>query len=212
MQQNLFGTCEPSDFQQKILQVKSYDEFKKSLAASNCKLCRLCEGRTHIVVDRGNPKASIMLVGEGPGENEDLQGQAFVGRGGQLMDKMFLEAGIDTNRDTLIANIVKCRPPENRAPTQQEAETCLPYLKRQMELVKPKFLILLGATAFKHLLPHKKNFSVGEWVGRFFEDAAFPGIRLFLCYHPAYILRDPRKKPVMIEMLKMIKKELDSAL
>ena len=195
--------------QKTILKAKTYEDFKNQLATSNCTLCPLCEARTHIVVDRGNPKASVMLIGEGPGENEDLQGKAFIGRGGRLLDQMFQEVGLDTNRDTLIANVVKCRPPQNRAPEKIEAETCLPYLRKQMELVKPTFLVMLGATAFKHLLPHHKKFAVKDWVGRFFEDSAFPGIKLFLLFHPAYILRDPRKKPAMIDMLKLFKRELE---
>ena len=192
-----------------ILQAKTYEDLKKRLSNSNCRLCPLCEGRTQIVVDRGNPKATVMMIGEGPGENEDLTGQAFVGRGGKLLDNLFLEVGLNTDQDTLIANVVKCRPPKNRAPERSEAETCMPYLRRQIELVKPEVLIMLGATAFKHLLPHHKKFSVKDWVGRFFEDPAFPGLKLFLLFHPAYILRDPRKKPLMIEMLKIFKKEYE---
>jgi len=210
MRQDLLDT-NFKGFQGEILQAKTYEAFKARLADSNCDLCPLHKGRTHIVVDRGNPRASVMVIGEGPGENEDLQAKAFVGRGGQLLDKMMLEAGIDTDHDTLIVNVVKCRPPENRAPTAEEAGTCLPYLQKQLDLVKPKFLILLGATAFRRLLPQIKKFAVKDWVGRFFEDPSLPGVRLFLCYHPAYILRDPRKKPAMIGMLKVFKKEFDAA-
>jgi len=199
----------PKTFQEKILQAKTYENLKRKLASSNCALCPLCEGRTQIVVDRGNPRAAVMMVGEGPGENEDLTGQAFVGRGGKLLDSLFLEVGLNTDQDTLIANVVKCRPPKNRAPERSEAGTCMPYLRRQIELVKPKILVMLGATAFKHLLPHHKKFAVKDWVGRFFEDAAFPSLKLFLLFHPAYILRDPRKKPLMIEMLKIFKKEFE---
>ena len=99
-------------------------------------------------------------------------------------------------------------PPENRAPSKNEAETCLPYLRRQIELVQPKILVMLGATAIKHLWPHKKNIAVSNLVGKFFEDSLFPGIKLVLLFHPAYILRDPRKKPQMVQMLKLLKSEL----
>lgn len=211
MQQDLISRTSLGSFQTKILQAKTYEDLKKRLSNSNCSLCPLSEGRTQIVVDRGNPKASVMMIGEGPGENEDLTGQAFVGRGGKLLDSLFIEVGLDTNRDTLIANVVKCRPPKNRAPEKLEAETCMPYLRRQIDLVRPKILVMLGATAFKRLLPHHKKFAVKDWVGRFFEDSAFPGLKLFLLFHPAYILRDPRKKPLMIKMLRNFKKELDSS-
>ncbi|MBI4051866.1 MAG: uracil-DNA glycosylase, partial [Elusimicrobia bacterium] len=140
---DLFDTA-----QNDLLSVSSYADFRRLLAASNCQKCTLRNSRTHIVVDRGNPNAKILVAGEGPGENEDLQGLAFVGRAGQLMDRLVQEEmGLDTNQDFLIANVVKCRPPENRAPQKEEAETCLPFLKKQIELVRPKIILLLGATA-----------------------------------------------------------------
>ncbi len=119
--------------------------------------------------------------------------------------------GFDTETDALIANVVKCRPPENRAPLPKEAQTCLPYLRRQIELVAPKWIVLLGATALKHLAPEKKGFSMESEAGRFFEHAAYPGARLFVLYHPAYILRDPRKRPLMETHLKKFVKEWRSA-
>jgi len=209
LKKDLFEAEEPaSSFQKKIIQSKIYSEFKAALAKSNCQLCALHKGRTQIVVDRGNPKASLMMIGEGPGENEDLQGKAFVGRAGRLLDQLCEEVGIRTDEDALIANVVKCRPPGNRAPLKEEAQTCIAYLKRQIELVNPKVLVLLGATAIQHLLPARKKEPVSKLVGHFFEDDSFRGIKLFLLFHPAYILRDPRKKPLMLEMLRKLKHEL----
>ncbi|MEE9264104.1 MAG: uracil-DNA glycosylase, partial [Vicinamibacteria bacterium] len=133
-----------------ILGSGSYDELKTRLVESGCTKCGLHAGRTQIVVDRGNPDASVMVIGEGPGEQEDRQGKAFVGRAGQLFDQIMNAVGIDTNEDMLIANVVKCRPPDNRSPHADEAAACLPFLKRQIELVRPHIILLLGATALKH--------------------------------------------------------------
>lgn len=188
-----------------ILDAKSYAEFKKALIDSECTKCPLSERRRHIVVDRGNPDAKVLMIGEAPGENEDIQGKAFVGRAGQLMDEMMREVGIDTNRDTLIANVVKCRPPENRAPKQDEVDQCKPFLQKQIQLVKPKFIVLLGATALKHLIPGKADSAMGSEVGNAFEHPDYPGAQIMILYHPAYILRDPRKKPLMAEHLKRLK-------
>ena len=194
---DLFDTMQNS-----ILGAATYADFKRELIDSQCTRCGLCAGRTNIVVDRGSPLARVLFVGEAPGENEDLQGRAFVGRAGKLLDEMLLALGFDTNRDSLIANVVKCRPPDNRAPLPKEAESCLPFLHRQIELVKPKIVGLLGATALKHLVPDRKDFSMEDQVGKFFEHPLFPGIQLIVFYHPAYILRDPRKRPLMESHLK----------
>jgi DNA polymerase len=188
-----------------ILEAKTYGDFKRFLAESNCTKCSLAEGRRHIVVDRGNPNAGVLMIGEAPGENEDIQAKAFVGRAGQLMDEMMKEAGIDTNRDTLIVNVVKCRPPENRAPKQEEVDACFPFLKKQLELVKPSVIVLLGATALKHVIPDKRDFSMEEEAGKAFTHPEFSGIQFFVLYHPAFILRDPRKKPAMHAHLKALK-------
>lgn len=180
-----------------ILSSPDYATFKQRLSESNCPLCPLSAGRTHIVVDRGNPEARVLIVGEAPGEQEDLAAKAFVGRSGKLLDRLMAEQGFVTDRDALIANIAKCRPPQNRPPTPLEAKTCLPYLRRQIELLAPHFMILLGATAVRHMLPAKKNFSMAAEVGALVEVPEYPGIRTAVFYHPAYILRDPRKTPAM---------------
>jgi DNA polymerase len=187
-----------------IESVSNYKEFRDKLKASDCQLCPLSKSRTQIVVDRGNPHAKVLFVGEAPGQNEDLQGKAFVGRSGRLLDQMLHEFGFDTERDALIANVVKCRPPKNRAPMPSEAQQCLPFLRQQIDLMKPKIVGLLGATAHKHLLPTKKQASMKDRVGKFFEHPLFPGIQLIILYHPAYILRDPRKRPVMLAHLRSL--------
>ena len=206
MQFDLFDTT-TSD----IFKSKDYAAFKSRLIASNCSKCpELCETRHNIVPDRGNSQTKIMVVGEAPGENEDLQGKAFVGRAGQLLDKMMASIGLDTNNDMLIVNVVKCRPPDNRAPKPSEAENCKPYLEWQINFVKPRVIVLLGATAVKHLLPDQKGQGMKENVGQFFDHPAFPEVKLFLLYHPAYLLRDPRKKPETWEHLKTLKKFLEA--
>jgi len=197
MQFDLFDTTE-----NKMLDAKSYTEFKQALASSNCDRCALAEGRRTIVVDRGNPNAKVVMIGEAPGDNEDRQGLAFVGRAGKLLDAMLQELGFDTNRDSLIINVVKCRPPENRAPKPEEVSACHPFLQKQLELVKPEIILLLGATALKHVIQTKKDFAMGEEVGKFFKDAGFPETEFMVLYHPAFILRDPRKKPLMRAHLK----------
>ncbi|MBI4353313.1 MAG: uracil-DNA glycosylase [Candidatus Omnitrophica bacterium] len=191
--------------QNEILGAKTYAEFKEALSKSGCARCALSESRTHIVVDRGNPEAKVLIVGEAPGETEDREGKAFVGRAGRLLDELMKEASFDTDRESLIVNVVKCRPPENRAPQPKEAASCAPFLKRQLELVRPRIILLLGATALKHLIPDKGDFSMQEEAGRFFEHADYPGVTLMVLYHPAFILRDPRKRPVMMEHIRRFK-------
>jgi len=193
------------DTKNKILGAKTYESFKEELIKSNCAKCELSKSRTHIVVDRGNPNAKVLIIGEAPGENEDIQAKAFVGRAGKLLDAMMKDLGFSTDEESLIINVVKCRPPENRAPTQKEAESCRPYLKKQIELVSPKIILLLGATALKHMILDKGEFAMGKEAGQFFTHADYPGIQLMVLYHPAFILRDPRKRPVMEEHLKRFK-------
>ena len=191
--------------QNKILGAKTYADFKKELIASDCTRCALSQGRTHIVVDRGNPEASVLMIGEGPGENEDLEGKAFVGRAGRLLDRLMKDIGFDTDKDSLIVNVVKCRPPENRAPKQEEVGACIGFLKKQMELVKPRIVLLFGATALKHLFSDRADFSMKSQAGTFFYHAEYPEVQFMVLYHPAYILRDPRQTPVMEEHLRRFK-------
>ncbi len=186
----------------------SYAAFRDALAASGCTLCPLCEGRKHIVVDRGSPDARVMAIGEGPGAEEDRAGRAFVGRAGRLLDSMLEEADIDPERDVLIANVVKCRPPKNRRPTDAEAHSCLPFLRRQIELVRPRVLVLLGATAVRHLLPGEGTGPLARRVGKFFVRPEYPGIELMALFHPAFILRDPRRRPEVVRHLKELRRRL----
>lgn len=195
-----------NDILNRILSAPDYEKFKKLLEESNCDRCSLAQSRTRIVVDRGNPKAKIVFIGEAPGENEDKQGKAFVGRAGKLLDEFLLEIGINSNEDVLIINIVKCRPPENRAPQAEEAHACSPFLARQLALVQPKLIVLLGATALKYLAKDKKEFEMHKEVGNFFALPEYPGIQFFVIYHPAYLLYDPRKKDVFRTHLKALKK------
>jgi len=191
-----------------ILAADDYPTFARLLRASGCRRCALAAGRSHIVVDRGEPAAGILLVGEGPGEQEDLAGLAFVGRAGRVLDELLRAVGLDPGRDVLIANVVKCRPPANRAPHAEEAAACLPYLRRQIELVSPHAVLLLGATAYRHFVPAHRPFALERVVGRRFALEAWPGVDFFALYHPAYLLRAPRKKPVALGHLEQVRAAL----
>ncbi len=153
---------------------------------TRCKLHQL--GRKQIVFGVGDPNAELMFVGEGPGADEDIQGEPFVGRAGQLLNKMIEAMGL-RRRDVYIANVVKCRPPGNRTPERDECETCSPFLLRQIEVIRPKAIVALGAVAAKNLLG--LNESMGELRSHVYD---FRGSRLFVTYHPAFLLRDPRQK------------------
>ena len=133
---------------------------------SGCRACPLAEGRQQVVVGRGNPEARLMVIGEGPGAEEDARGLPFVGRSGQLLDRLLLEAGLDRERDLYIANIVKCRPPENRKPTAREMAACRPWLDQQMALIDPALIVLAGATALAGLIGIKGGISRlrGQWL------------------------------------------------
>jgi DNA polymerase len=176
-----------------------------------CTRCKLHKGRTKLVYGVGNPRADLMFVGEGPGADEDAQGEPFVGRAGQLLNNMIKAMGLQ-REDIYIANVVKCRPPSNRTPEPEECETCSPFLMRQIAAIKPKVIVALGATAAKNLLA--MNSSLGDLRGRFYDfkpagsDASWPGARLAVTYHPAYLLRDPRQKGEAWKDLQMVMKYL----
>ncbi len=155
----------------------------------DCKRCPLHkQGRKQIVFGVGNPQAELMFVGEGPGADEDEQGEPFVGRAGQLLNKMIEAMGL-RREQVYIANVVKCRPPGNRTPEREECETCSPFLMRQIDVIRPKAIVALGAVAAKTLLG--LNDSMAHLRSHSYD---FRGARLFVTYHPAYLLRDPRQK------------------
>jgi uracil-DNA glycosylase family 4 len=172
-----------------------------------CTRCQLHKGRTKLVYGVGNPRADLMFVGEGPGADEDAQGEPFVGRAGQLLNNMIKAMGL-RREDIYIANVVKCRPPGNRTPEPEECEMCSPFLMRQIAAIKPKVIVALGATAAKNLLA--MNSSLGDLRGRFYDfkpggsDPSWPGARLAVTYHPAYLLRDPRQKGEAWKDLQMV--------
>jgi uracil-DNA glycosylase len=153
-----------------------------------CQRCRLAQGRNKLVFGVGDPNAQLMFVGEGPGADEDAQGEPFVGRAGQLLNNMIAAMGLKREQ-VYIANIVKCRPPQNRKPEPDEARTCLPFLERQIEIVRPRVLVALGATAATYLLGMRG--SIGAMRGRIHN---YRNIQTVVTYHPAFLLRDPTQK------------------
>jgi uracil-DNA glycosylase len=153
-----------------------------------CQRCRLAQGRNKLVFGVGDPNAQLMFVGEGPGADEDAQGEPFVGRAGQLLNNMIAAMGLKREQ-VYIANIVKCRPPQNRKPEPDEARTCLPFLERQIEIVRPRVLVALGATAATYLLGMRG--SIGAMRGRIHN---YRDIQTVVTYHPAFLLRDPTQK------------------
>ena len=154
----------------------------------DCRRCGLCETRTNVVFGEGDPHAQLMFIGEGPGFDEDRLGRPFVGKAGQLLDKM-ITAMQFTREGVYICNIVKCRPPGNRVPMPEEAEACLPYLKAQIALVSPQVIVLLGATAAHYLLGRQEGITRlrGRWLD-------YDGIPVMPTYHPAFLLRKPEAK------------------
>ncbi|MGA8869234.1 MAG: uracil-DNA glycosylase [Candidatus Sulfotelmatobacter sp.] len=180
-----------------------------------CTRCKLHkQGRKQIVFGVGNPRAELMFVGEGPGADEDEQGEPFVGRAGQLLNNMIKAMGLK-REEVYIANIVKCRPPGNRTPERDECETCSPFLMRQIAVIKPKVVVALGAVAAKNLLAI--NAPMSELRGRWYDfrptgarsnDPSWNGARLAVTYHPAFLLRDPRQKGEAWKDLQMVMREL----
>ena len=186
----------------------TYRGFREALAASACSLCPLSAGRAHIVVDRGDPSARVMAIGEAPGAEEDREGRAFVGRAGRLLDELLVESGLDPDHDLLIANVVKCRPPDNRPPHAEEARRCLPFLRRQIELVRPRIIVLLGRTALKHMLPGEPARRLDGLVGKFFRRPEYAGLDLMVLFHPAYVLRNPASRQAMLRGLAALRKRI----
>ncbi len=175
---------------------ENWEDLEKSII--NCSKCKLCTGRKNIVFGQGNKNADIMFIGEGPGADEDIEGQPFVGKAGKLMDMAF--EGIGIKRDEVyIANIVKCRPPNNRVPEIDEAQACLNYLRNQVVLIKPKIIVLLGSTALKNILGAENSITAsrGKWIQK-------KGIYYMPTWHPAALLRDENKKIEFWNDLKLV--------
>lgn len=178
---------------------ETWEELEKSI--ENCQKCKLCRARQNIVFGVGNKKAEIMLIGEGPGADEDAQGEPFVGKAGKLMNMAFETLGIK-REELYIANVVKCRPPSNRNPEDDEAAACLNYLRNQVILVKPKIIVLLGSVALKNVLGKEYGITSarGKWVEK-------KGILYMPTWHPAALLRDETKKIDFIQDLKLVLKK-----
>ena len=177
---------------------ETWEELEESI--KGCNKCKLCKTRQNIVFGVGNKNADIMFIGEGPGADEDRLGEPFVGRAGKLMNMAFQAIGLKRN-EVYIANIVKCRPPANRNPEEDEAFSCFNYLRNQVMLVKPKIIVLLGSVALKNILGKEYGITAsrGKWVEK-------KGIRYMPTWHPAALLRDETKKIDFINDLKLVLK------
>lgn len=166
-----------------------YDNFEKLRSiCNNCSKCDLCKTRNNVVFGVGNENAEVMFIGEGPGEQEDLQGEPFVGRAGKLLDKMLFDIDLDRHKNIYIANIVKCRPPKNRDPLDVEQDMCIDYLRNQTLLIKPKIIVCLGRIAAMKII--NPNIKITREHGIFTEKK---GIHMMAMLHPAAVLRNPNE-------------------
>lgn len=177
-------------------------------AVKNCERCKLCPTRTQTVFGVGNEQATLMVVGEGPGADEDATGEPFVGRAGKLLDEMLKSIGRSRKDNVFIANVVKCRPPGNRDPEPDEAEACRPYLEQQIRLVKPKMILALGRIAAQRLLQTDEPLSRLRGPIHTYGPDKTP---LFITYHPAYLLRSPREKAKSWDDLKKVYRYIEKA-
>lgn len=168
-----------------------------------CQRCALADGRHNVVFGVGSRDAEVMFVGEGPGENEDLQGEPFVGRAGKLLDDMLELIDLDRKKNVYIANIVKCRPPHNRDPLNTEQDACIGYLRNQVALLKPKIIVCLGRIAAMRLI--REDYRITRKHGQWVEKA---GVAMTALYHPAAILRDPGKRPETFDDLKSLQAKI----
>ena len=173
-------------------------------ACKACEKCELCQTRTHVVFGMGNPQSDILFIGEGPGENEDLEGLPFVGRSGQLLDKMLAAIDLDRNKNIYIANIVKCRPPKNRDPLLEEQEACIDWLRNQVMIMRPKIIVCLGRIAAMKLI--KPDMKITKEHGIFFEKN---GVLMMATLHPAALLRNPSNKPAAFEDFLKLRAKID---
>lgn len=181
--------------------MQSWDALEADCLA--CRACSLCETRTNVVFGVGNRTAEVLFIGEGPGEQEDLRGEPFVGRGGKLLDDMLCLIDLDRNTNIYIANMVKCRPPKNRDPLNVEQEACLPHLRAQVTLLRPKIIVCLGRIAAQRLIGG--DFKITRDHGQWYERG---GIQMMALYHPAALLRDPRRRPETFLDLKALQEKI----
>jgi uracil-DNA glycosylase family 4 len=172
-------------------------------ACNSCQRCALYETRTNVVFGEGCPDAEVMFVGEGPGENEDLQGRPFVGRAGKLLDEMLKIIHLDRTKNIYIANMVKCRPPKNRDPLNSEQEACIDWLREQFKLIRPKIVVCLGRIAAVSMIG--SSFKITRDHGKWYDKN---GVQFFAIYHPAALLRDPRKRPETFDDLKELERKI----
>jgi len=168
-----------------------------------CQRCALADGRHNVVFGVGSRDAEVLFVGEGPGENEDLQGEPFVGRAGKLLDDMLELIDLDRKKNVYIANIVKCRPPHNRDPLNTEQDACIGYLRNQVALIRPKIIVCLGRIAAMRLI--QEDYRITREHGQWVEKA---GVAMTALYHPAAILRDPGKRPETFDDLKSLQAKI----
>lgn len=180
--------------------MKSWNELYE--ACMSCRNCPLCETRHNVVFGEGAQNAEVMFIGEGPGEQEDLTGRPFVGRGGKFLDEMLAMIELDRSK-IFIGNMVKCRPPGNRDPLAAEQEACIGYLRNQVALIRPKIIVCLGRIAAIKLI--KEDFKITREHGQWFEKA---GVQMTALYHPAALLRDPRKRPETFADLKALQAKI----
>ncbi|MCI6348392.1 MAG: uracil-DNA glycosylase [Negativibacillus massiliensis] len=169
----------------------------------SCQKCPLAQTRNHVVFGEGVPNAEVVFIGEGPGENEDLQGQPFVGRGGALLDKYLQAVDLSREKNIYITNMVKCRPPQNRDPHPDEVANCIGYLSRQLEIIRPKIIVCLGRIAANALI--EKGFKVTKQHGQWFEKN---GVFMMGTFHPAALLRNPHNKPDAFEDMLALQKKI----
>lgn len=167
---------------------------KLETTCKNCNKCALCETRNNVVFGVGNKNSNILFIGEGPGENEDLQGEPFVGKGGKLLDKMLAAVDLSRDKNIYIANIVKCRPPKNRDPLPEEQEACIDWLRNQVLLIKPKIIVCLGRIAAMKIM--NPDIKITKEHGQFIEKN---GVLMMATLHPAALLRNPTNKPAAFE-------------
>jgi DNA polymerase len=200
-QETMFGTVLPTDEGSLPKPGETLEDIWRNIGA--CTRCDLCESRTHVVNSEGNRTARLMFVGEAPGADEDAQARPFVGRAGQLLNKIIEAIGLK-REEVFIGNVNRCRPPQNRTPTLTEAATCKPFLLREIAVVKPEVIVVLGNTAMKNLLETKEGITRVRGI---FQD--FNGIKVMPTFHPAYLLRDPSKKRETWEDMKKVRDYLD---